>query len=670
MPVTTLPQDKFAFLLTGPTDLRYRNDLINVFDTLTEYYNYPPGNIWVVWGGTDDLTSYFPGANIKSVNGEADPIQAITDQYMAFAGAVNGNTPDTTVTDSRNVALIYLTGTGFDSGPGPMDFAEFVIRPGTPDVMTSEELKNMISSVSFMQSHINLVMQQDFADKFTNDLYSNGLSSTDKSVTHVNGDQSAAGDNDGGSFTKGWIAALRMNDTVLDGAQQKHADELSYPSEPYHVSLEQAKAFAGIWNSATYTYSSLGETAFLGKPAFLIQDGDNINVGWWESPDVYLTHPSFPGKQDDRYIPDDPSNTLGPWQNTINVVFRNIGTHPVRSYNIGIQVVIRTPMGPDDKTLTETGVELGTVLQPTRITGYNTFSNNNKHVYVWNTAFYTGITHECLRVKVQLPSESLVFAWNVLANDAEAQLNTDQSSDPVRKGGLKPGDLFRGSTRHLYSIHNPFGETHKFTLATTPAYRKSLNSAWLKWHPTVIGGKKERLIMESLGDGFMGLHFVLKPGEAKNIIGEFGFKQNPAAKKIRLPFEVLVDRRSGGRSRNPMVPSLNEKYSAVSGFTIIMIYEHADLIIKVTDKKGNPVPGANVLLQTVNGLQKEIVTANRSGEIILKSINPDVYRIKATAKSGESDFKIVPLSGNESIRVILRINKENKLKQKHKLKTK
>jgi hypothetical protein len=670
MPVTTLPQDKFAFLFTGPTDLRYRNDLINVYVTLTEYYNYLPGNIWVVWGGPDDLTAFFPGANTKSVNSEADPKQAITDQYTAFAGTVNGNTPDTTVTDSRNVALIYLTGTGYDSGPGPMDFAELMIRPGTPDVMNSEELKNMFSSISFLQSHVNLVMQQDYADKFTNDLYSNGLSSTNKSVTNVNGDQSAAGDSDGGSFTKGWIAALRMNDTVIDGAQMKHADELSYPSEPYHVSLEQAKAFAGIWNSATYTYSSLGETAILGKPAFLIQDGDNINVGWWESPDIYLTHPSFPGKEDDRYIPDDTSNTLGPWENTINVVFRNTGTHPVRSYNIGIQVVIRTPMGPDDKTLTETGVELGTVLQPTRVTGYNTFSNNNKHVYVWNTAFYTGITHECLRVKVQLPSEPVVFTWNVLANDAEAQRNTDQSSDPPKKGRIKPGDIFRGSTRHLYSIHNPFTETHKFILATTPDYQKSMDNISMKWHPADRSKKEEKLTMEKLGDGFRGIHFVLKPGEVKNIIGEFGFKRNPAVKKIRLPFEVLVNRRSGVHSRIPLVPSLKEKYSAISGFTIIMIYEQADMSIKVTDKKGNTVTDATIVMQTTNGLQKETFPAGKSGEIVLKSINPDVYRVKAITKSGESDWKIIPLSGRESIKVKVKLSSAKIIKRKSKKKKK
>ena len=672
MPVTTRHQDKFAFLFTGPTDARYQKDLENVYITLTEYYGYPASNIWVVCGGPDDLSASFPLANYSSVYTAADPKQSFIDLYTAFATAVEGNTPDTSITDSRNVALIYFTGKGINGSP-PFVMSKLVIRPaGTYSEVTIDSrdtvspfgLKEMIAGVPFLKSHVNLVMQQDFADTFTLDLYSNGINSTDKTVTNVNGSQTTYGDDiNGGNFTKGWISALQQTDKVLVSLVPKYADELPYTSELYHISLEQAKEFAQIKNSPQiYNFGSSGETAFLGKPAFLVRDGDNT-VGWWESPDIYLTHPMdtlHPGKQDDLYIPDipDPLGLYnGPWNNTINIVFRNIGTHPVRCYNLGIQI-FRTPFGttpPSPPTLTLTGQDTGTVLKPTVLLPNGSFSNTNKLVYSWNTQFYTGVTHECIRAKVQLPTIPISFTWDVLSNDAEAQRNTDLSSDPPKKGSRQiPGDNFRGNKKHLYSIHNPFKETHEFKLTALPEYTESLKSVVMKWFVEVEGNKWKKLDMADCKNKFKELSFVLKGGEKVDLIGEFGFKKWTKG-KIRLPIEILIDKRSGSDSRTPLAPSLRDKFSAISGFTIIMTYEPADLICKVVDKKGNADPAAKVHIQTINGLAAENIPVDKNGEIKLKSVNPDVYRIKAVSKSGESIDQIVQLSGRETAKIKLEI---------------
>jgi hypothetical protein len=86
-----------------------------------------------------------------------------------------------------------------------------------------------------------------------------------------------------------------------------------------------------------------------------------------------------------------------------------------------------------------------------------------------------------------------------------------------------------------------------------------------------------------------------------------------------------------------------------------MTYEPADLICKVVDKKGNADLSAKVHIQTINGLAEENISVDKNGEIKLKSINPDVYRIKATSKSGESVDQIVQLSGGETAKVKLEI---------------
>ena len=52
MTITSSPNDKYAFLFTGPTEPRFVTDLENVAQTLVEYYNYPPANIMVVLGST------------------------------------------------------------------------------------------------------------------------------------------------------------------------------------------------------------------------------------------------------------------------------------------------------------------------------------------------------------------------------------------------------------------------------------------------------------------------------------------------------------------------------------------------------------------------------------------------------------------------------------------
>ena len=96
--------------------------------------------------------------------------------------------------------------------------------------------------------------------------------------------------------------------------------------------IHDVMGFGGL---STPGYVGSGGQQYLGLAEFLIRDG---SPSWWESPDIYLTHPNHgylpPG---DLYIPD-LAMAVPPYNNTINVVVRNVGTHPVRAYSLGIEL--------------------------------------------------------------------------------------------------------------------------------------------------------------------------------------------------------------------------------------------------------------------------------------------------------------------------------------------
>jgi hypothetical protein len=684
MPVSSRPSDKFAFLLTGPTDLRYLTDLKNVFTLLTEFYNYPAANIWVVQGSAAfQNAGDFINANQFAIGSSADPFQKLKDIFHSDpAGNLIKKISDHTSADPPPsgefcTVLLYFTGCNNVASASQ----SLVIRPGTG---TSEITISPADFTELIQyprvgpagipllkdCHLNVIMQQDYSGNYYSSVATDSSFITNRSFTNACGstEKSAAESGSGSSvFTNVWTEGLQLkqldNLASSDINFNKYADQLSPAPLPYHISLEQAKIFADKRSGATnYGYDQrLGGSEsglFLGKVDFLIQDGNNSTVGWWESPDITLTHPNYsanPLKRDDLYITDLTTSLVGPFNNTINVDFRNIGTHPVKFYNIGIQIY-RTPVGPSAQTLQVVGLDTGTVLKPTNVISYNSFSNNNKQTYSWNTPFYTGITHQCIRAKVQLPDISINFSWSVTANNAEAQRNTDLSSDPPGTGSrFEPGDEFRGNKKHLYKIQNPFREPHTFIIATLPEYQKAMESVKMIWYFADKDGKWERKKFEIIEKGFGGFFFVLNGGETKTILGEFGFMKEYKEKKVRLPVEILIDRITGIKTRTPLAESLSGKFAALAGFTIIMTYEPANMFIKVTDMKGNPVPDAIINIQTVNGLNKEQLPVDKNGELILKAINPDVFLIKAIAKSGESGDQIVQLSGGTTEKVLLEI---------------
>jgi len=683
MAVSHHPQNKFAFLFSGSADPQYVEDLRKVATTLISFYGYPAANIQIVAGAAinefdsvnyPDPQSVFqtPGINTHILTGAAagDLSDDLTLGLENFLLPLDHEF----VAGYQNSVFLYFTGVGEKTaGPIPSYDLDIAIFGGNPVKVNPSWLKNLLAGfdTSFVYNHFNLVMQQSYSYGFyegTNGINSMAQASLQLTFTSAcNSSEAIIADTNGSEFTHFWTRGLQYN-TRNTGTVNIFADQESAGSEVtnnFLVSIRKAFTYASEEVTAlTPRFEFKGDSVdYLGLPSFLIQDGQ---PSFWESPDIYLTHPNAadPLKKNDLYVVDD-SYTLPPsgfYNNTINVVVRNNGTHPVRSYRMGIKVYY-TPYGGTDHAMHENGRVPGvTVLKPSRQTLYNTFSPDNIDVFTWNTPFITGTTHECVWAKVTMTvpddtADPFDYTWNVQVNDNEAQRNTDQGSDPVKTAGSRtPGNNFRGNKRHVYQIKNHFKETCEYMLVTSPEFRKSLENAVIKWYEEGKGKKLKTRLPANLEKGYSSLCFTLKSGETKNIVGEFGLKPEAGKKiKLRMPVEVVVNKTEGSKTRQPQAPSLKGRYAAVAGFTIILTNEPAGLTCLVTGNKKEPLPEADVIIQTVNGLARELLKTGRKGEVILKNINPDVYRIFAEFKGTRSAERIIEVTGNKDHTVRLEI---------------
>jgi len=150
MTITSSPDDKFAFLFTGPTNVdRFIRDIENVVDVLTEYYNYPAGNITVVHGPGDPPLDVPDGVNTINIENKHD----FKNELEIFLE--DNSDPDRTV-------LLYFTGGG-DNTNGPkllIDGSE----PSSSNVVDPTWLKDRLST--FSGGYLNVVMQQSYSGGF------------------------------------------------------------------------------------------------------------------------------------------------------------------------------------------------------------------------------------------------------------------------------------------------------------------------------------------------------------------------------------------------------------------------------------------------------------------------------------------------------------------------
>lgn len=654
MTITHRSEDKYAFLFTGPTTNCFLKDLENVFQTLTEYYNYSPGNITVVLGSTPSVMPSFPGASIITIASAADLNTAMTD----FAATASGPAPG--LPGLWKTALLYFTGGGIHDASG----SKLVIDGGSgtnnvnPSWLTSR--LNVFGSC-----HVNVVMQQSYAGGFISALTGSTLTQWSFTSACSETQESYGNNTEGGFFTLGWIKGLKL-ETLPAGTPDagKYADQLGSISGSTDriVSLEEAKEFGkqvhdlmGFGSFSVPGYNGSGGPQYLGLPYFLIRDG---SPSWWESPDIYLTHPNHswvpPG---DLYIPDMMGATP-PYNNTINIDTRNIGTHPVRAYSLGIEL-FKTGAGVTNEQHTVCDkIPSGILLLPIDLTDIGTPADE-KDTCQWNIPFYIGVTHECVKAEAKLLCSDVDFSWSVTANDFEGQRNTDEMSIVPPPPQPMPSRNLQGFMEHIYGIKNTFDTPRRFILVFPENFQKYRDVLELKWFAMPAGRKAEVVPFEVVAEPVPHIPIMLKSGEMRDILlrvaikPKFDFKDG-----VKLPFNILVEGDWPGNARETAFATHLPAYAPIAGFTVMVRKGSTTLKGIVLDAKKKPVENARVLIHTVDNLQGAVLTTDRSGRYTSMEINPNVYRVSADAGNWRSKEQILVLLGGKEKPVELQLTEE------------
>lgn len=638
MAITSSPSDKYALLFTGPTTERFLKDIENVSQVLIEFYNYPASQVWVVLGSPPTVMPGFSGATVKSIASAAD----FSTEMANFAAVAAG---------SDHTILVYCTGGGVESADGS-DASELIINDAAiPDTIAASWMTTRLNALD--PSHVNVVMQQPFAGGFQSAF--SELTLAEWSFTYACGaHEQSYGDFPvvkGSYFTYDWTQALQLQALPpLAPDAGKYADELG--GGPEHdnrlVSMQEAMAFAkqlhdyvdamAAFSTPGYSGMIAGGPQYLGIPELIIRDGATP-VPWYESPDIILTHPNHPWvdglpSSQDLYIPDAVAATP-PYNNTLNITVRNIGSHPVRTYSLGIELFKSGGGGASSAQYTGAdAVPAGGILlpiDPSDIGGVD----DQFDTYVWNAKFEATATHRCVKAEAKPISATVDFAWSVVANDFEGQRNIDVMSiipSPPPMPSPLPFKEIMGYKEHIYGFKNSFDSPKQFMVAFPPEYQKYQEVVALAWFHLPQGPNSERIPLKINYEPVPHLDFTLKPGEERDVLLHVDMKPEfNVPDGITLPFEVLIetDEPTENIRRTAALAETLPRYAAIAGFTVVIKKQGGTVKGVVTDANHRPAKKAKVFLQTVNGLQGGTVVTDGDGRFDLTGINADVYHVRA-----------------------------------------
>jgi len=639
MATTIFPQDKYAFLFTGPTLDRFVKDLENVFQTLTEYYNYPPANITVALGSVPATPPSVPGATVLNIASEA----ALNTALSNFAATASGPTP----TGDSNTAVLYFTGGGVKDGAE----ARLVIdgsASGSSNIGPSWLLSRLIS---FSACHVNVVMQQAYSGGFASALTGSGL--TQWSFTHAGSDvQDSYGNNTLGSFfTHGWIRGLQLEQLPAGTPDAGlYADQLGSAAlaTDLLVMLEEGMDFGkqvhdqmGFAAFSTPGYSSAGGPQYLGGPNFLIRD--SAAPQWWESPDITLSHPNHPWiASGDLYIPDAPG-AVAPFNNTVEITTRNVGTHPARTFSFGIEV-FKSGAGAINEQHNVLNHTPASILLPINTTDIGT-ANDKAETIQWNAAFMQGVTHGCVKAEAKQLAADVDYSWSVPVRDFEGQRNTDEMTMvPPPPSPLPFLPEMRGFKMHSYSLYNRFKATRRFFFVLPEEMRKFEDILELTWFEAPAEGQAELTPLKIELEPAPHIAFNIKPGEARNILMRAEMKPAfGAEQKITLPFEILVEGDWGNDARKATTKGFSQNFAPIAGLTATIQRGAGNLKGQVVDDQGKPRAEARVFVRTVNDQQAGVLTADGNGRYAAADINPDVYKVWAEYGTWRSKEQILVL---------------------------
>lgn len=652
---TKNPNDKYAFLFSGPADDRELKDLENVSEVLVKYYNYPIPQVKIVLGSTPAVMPGFSGVAAVIVASQVQLENQLTTFTTMAAGA-------------NKTVILYFAGWGTsESG-----IAKLAIDNSAPPTYVDPTwLTTRLNA--FGASQVNVVMQQNNCGGFSSALI--GCMLADWTFTFAcSAAEPSYGDCCpvvmGSYFTHAWTRGLKLQALPPSTPDSgKYADQLAAGTEGTNllVSLEEAEIFGKQIHDSDPAYAMAGISTpgylgpiggspqYLGLPDLLIRDG---NSQWYESPDINLTHPNHPWidttpGNEDWYIADSPPPPPPPgaFNNTVNVDTRNTGTHPVRRYSLAMDLFWSGGggAGTDPYDICDI-VPAGGVLNPIDQVDIGTpddiWDTHSKNIKFENTS-----THRCIKVEAKplcTGVDGLDHIWNPLAYDFEGQRNIDLMTVVPPPPSPMPSPGIMGIKKHVYALKNPFEQLRNFYIVFPENYFQYENKIRFNWLEISPNKKARQIPLAITMEPHPHIAMRLKEGEEKKILfsaalnAEFALNED-----VVLPFDILVE--------NPDVEddNVNLRKTAVvvqpnavafAGLTVV-IKKGAGIIKGVVlDRDGNPAADAKVFLRTINDLQGAMVKAGKDGAFDFEAINADVYKIIAEGEGWRSKEKIISLT--------------------------
>jgi hypothetical protein len=690
MATSLLACDKYAILVSGSAETRYIKDLENVYKTIRHYYGYPEDHIWVILGnigtGAPD-TAIIPNSRVMLLD---DPMTILADFNSFFGDFINAAKVAPTLlaslpvecqnsrkTGDLNTAFIYFTGIGTDAG----DDYQFVIGRDnlSADVIIDPiTLALKLSDGDFCNNcHVQVVMQQSYAGGFEENFW--GLVSIGSgSWTYAcQYNETTAGDATNGSeFTFRWTKGLQMSPALSTTHSGKFADEIILTGDnaaDFLISVERAKEFVSwyantaITGTPGYEYHG-GQNHYLGKPQLLIRDGDPV----WISPDLFLRHPdppqsdmSNPGSQ---YVVD----TLpAEYNNWINVVVRNHGTHPIRKYDLGALVFLSGCSGAgnsDDITLNNTS--LGGILCPVPCTdpvkpNDGTIIRSYTHEFL--QIHFDNQNHRCMRARAKfsdgVPFDFTTWTWGITTMDDEAQRNTDfWEANKSSSGGTETGtEPVTGTRKGMIRIENMFKLRRKFYLVLPPEIDKLSPILKARW--SVV--KKEKAIdlepVSRMNGRVRMLEFDLLPGKFADIT--FELKTTPKfklEKELQLHFPITMKGHWKLGKKWPRNFYVLPDQALIGGVTLVIQQGSADLFGNILLKGEKPSKKTQFVIHTQGKTQIAKIIVAPDGSFSVKGIDPGIYRYYATDGTNTSPDKLLVLKNKDIKKVLIELSEKVK----------